>query len=74
MVKFIFISLAIWFVITRLMRFKFVVYRGNPMHNDNRYHQNQKPEGSITIDNLNSRPRNDKNVADEEYIDFEEVK
>ena len=27
-----------------------------------------------TIDNLNSRPRNDKNVADEEYIDFEEVK
>jgi hypothetical protein len=56
------------------MRFKFVMYKGNPMREHNRYNQNQKPEGSITIEKANSRPPNDKNVADGEYIDYEEVK
>jgi len=71
--KFLLISLVIWFFVKRLMRFNFVMYRGDFRSPQNPYPP-RKPEGSITIDSsLNNSSYGNKS-KDGDYIDFEEVK
>jgi hypothetical protein len=75
MLKFILISFVVWFVIFRLFRFKFVLYKNT--HSSTSTNQRQgsnKPEGTITVDNLDSgKGRIRKDSQDGEYVDYEEV-
>ena len=71
MLKFIFISAIIWFLVIKLLRFKFVVYKGPgnsgyqpKMKTEGRFKMNNKPSSKSTIN------ANDKG----DYIDYEEVK
>ena len=71
MLKFLFISIVVWLIVTRLMRFKFVVYR-NDFDSHAAANNQRAREGTITIDQNDSKGRNRNSGG--EYIDYEEVK
>lgn len=70
--KYLIISAIVWFVIVKLMRFKFVIYKGNtfsaPTNNAGR-----RQEGSISVEGKSAKQSNQRS-KDGEYIDYEEVK
>ena len=71
--KFLLISLVVWFFVRRLMKFRFVVYKGG-FGNQAPNYQPKKPEGSITIENKSTKDKGSKNASDGDYVDYEEVK
>lgn len=76
MLKFILITLFIWFVITRLLRFKVVVYKGGNGRNPTSSYRNgsSPPEGTIRVD---KKPENRKDSqstnSDGDYVEYEEL-
>ena len=69
--KFFLVSLIIWFVIFKLLRFKFIVYKGP---SSGRFQGNSKKEGSITLNKSDVKAKGIKPSDNGEYVDYEEVK
>ena len=68
--KFFLVSLVIWFVIFKLLRFKFIVYKGP---SSGRFQGNKK-EGSITFNKSDFKSKGNKPSDNGEYVDYEEVR
>lgn len=72
MIKFLFICFVIWFVITRLLKFKVVIYSNQYKPNGQRNTPTQN-EGKIRVDNRTTN-KGTTPSQNGEYIDYEEVK
>ena len=70
MFKFILITVVIWFVIIKLLRFKFVVYKGQ----GNTFQQNKGQKSGFQVNNMSTRKKDITNKNDKgEYVEYEEV-
>ena len=73
MLKFLLILFVLWFIFTRLLRFKFMVYK-NTFSNQAANHKKPfRPEGTITVEKPSGKDSRKKDMRDGEYIDYEEV-
>ena len=74
MQKFLLICFALY-ILFRLFRGNFVVFRfnGQNQRSYNPYHDKQKQEGEITIENPSNKTI-DKNKDEGDYVEYEEVK
>ena len=68
MLKFFIVSIIIWFLIIKILRFKFIVYKGP----SGRYSDLKKNQTSQGFKNVKPNKRTDTNNG--EYVDYEEVK
>lgn len=71
MLKVVFLLLIAWFVITRLLRFKVVVYKNGPQPSG--FQRPQRPEGKITIEPKPEKNKGGKDANMGDYIEYEEV-
>jgi hypothetical protein len=69
--------IIIWVVFKIISLFKGTTVRKTFVYQKHEYHNNQhKPEGSVTVENKNNSAENSgkRSSADDEYVDFEEIK
>jgi hypothetical protein len=69
--------IIIWAVFKIISFFKSTAVKKTFVYQKHEYHQHQqKPEGSVTVDNTNSSGRKSpkRSYGDDEYVDFEEIK
>ncbi len=71
MLKFFLISAIIWFIIIKLLRFKFVVYKAP---GSGGFNQSKRREGSISMSKTTVAPNKDNKRDKGEYVEYEEVK
>lgn len=75
MLRFLLISLIAWFVISRLLRLKVLVYKGEqPRGGFNGPYSNEyKKEGTLRVDSDPRKPNGTKGSKEGDYVDYEEV-
>ncbi len=75
MVKFFLITLLIWFVLTRLLRFRLIVFRNSADGGSGGFqnHAHSRKEGTIVVDKVPKKEKEEHRAQGGDYVDFEEV-
>lgn len=75
MLRFLLISLIAWFVISRLLRLKVIVYKGGQPRGgfSGPYPNKYKQEGTLRVDSDPRKSNGTKGSKEGDYVDYEEV-
>jgi hypothetical protein len=73
MLKFILITVLIWFILTKVFRLKLIVFKNTSGPRHQNYEHSNRKEGSIVIEKIPQKKKTEQDTKGGDYVDYEEV-